>query len=62
VEYQKPVLAKQGEETADNPGYMQPFLGFKTDKKKNSTKNNTSEKTNSCLRVLLLQRNLSFSI
>ena len=43
VEYQKPVLAKQAKKRQIIPVYMQPFLGFRTDKKKNVPKT-TSEK------------------
>src|SRR6478735_1746577 len=38
VEYQKPILAKQAKKRQIIPAYMQPFLGFKTDKKKNISK------------------------
>jgi len=43
VEYQKPGLAKQAKKRQIIPVYMQPFLGFKTEKKKHITKT-TSEK------------------
>jgi len=44
VEYQKPVSAKQVKKRQIIPAYMQPFLGFKTDKKKNISKTISSEK------------------
>jgi predicted PurR-regulated permease PerM len=46
VEYQRPVLAKQAKKRQLIPVYMQPFLGFRTDKKKHIPKT-TSEKQTS---------------
>lgn len=43
VEYQKSVTAKQAKKRQIIPVYMQPFLGFRTDKKKGISKT-TSEK------------------
>jgi hypothetical protein len=37
-------LAKQAKKRQIIPAYMQPFLGFKTDKKKNISKTTPSEK------------------
>ena len=46
VEYQRPVLARQAKKRQIIPVYMQPFLGFKTTKKKSISKT-TSEKQTS---------------